>query len=66
MIADLAKNALEAFKQRKDMLVQIGVALREEAKGELFLKGPGLRAEAQRDAVRDRAARLVSENCEVA
>ncbi|CCG43332.1 hypothetical protein [Magnetospirillum molischianum] len=66
MIADLAKNALEAFKQRKDMLVQIGVALREEAKGELFLKGPAAREEAQRDVTRDRAARLVSENREAA
>lgn len=35
MIADLAKNALEALKQRRDMLVQIGVAQREEMKGEL-------------------------------
>jgi hypothetical protein len=38
MNADLAKNALEAFKQRRDMLVQIGVAAREEMKGELFVK----------------------------
>jgi hypothetical protein len=40
MVADLAKNALEAFKQRKDMLIQIGVALREEMKGSVSVKGP--------------------------
>ncbi|OAB55681.1 hypothetical protein AY600_02055 [Phormidium willei BDU 130791] len=34
-IADLAKNACEAFKQRRDMLVQIGVTMREEMKGQL-------------------------------
>jgi hypothetical protein len=37
MIANLAKNALEAFKHRKDMLVQLGAADREERKGELRL-----------------------------
>lgn len=37
MIADLAKNALEAFKQRRDMLVQIGLMQREEMKGELSI-----------------------------
>jgi len=38
MIADLARNALEAFKQRRDMLVQIGVTQREEMKGDLLIK----------------------------
>jgi len=38
MIADLAKNTLEAWKQRRDMLVQLGVAAREEMKGELYIK----------------------------
>lgn len=37
MIAELAKNALEAFKQRRDMLVQIGLMQREEMKGELTI-----------------------------
>lgn len=37
MIATLTKQVLEAFKQRRDMLVQIGVWNREEMKGELRL-----------------------------
>lgn len=35
----IAKEALEAFKQRRDMLVQKGKSALEELKGELFLKG---------------------------
>lgn len=37
-LEDLAKNALEAFKQRKDMLVQLGANAREEYRGELTMK----------------------------
>lgn len=37
-IAELSRNALESFKQRRDMLVQRGVALREERKGDLYIK----------------------------
>lgn len=33
MDEQIAHSALEAFRQRRDMLVQRGVALREEAKG---------------------------------
>ena len=33
--AELGKHVLEALKQRRDMLVQIGVAQREEKKGKL-------------------------------
>lgn len=36
---ELAKNALEAFKQRRDMLIQTGVRLREEAKGDVRVSG---------------------------
>ena len=36
----LCKEALEALKQRRDMLVQKGKSSLEERKGELFLKGP--------------------------
>lgn len=38
MIHALAKEALEAFKQRRDMLIQIGVNAREEMKGELRIQ----------------------------
>lgn len=40
-IANLAKNALEAFSQRKDMLVQLGADARQEAMGELRMSAPG-------------------------
>ena len=33
-IASIAKEALEAMKQRRDMVIQFGVARREEMKGE--------------------------------
>lgn len=36
--AELAKSALEALKQKRDMLIQIGVSIREEMKGEMRLK----------------------------
>ena len=39
MVADLLKNALEAFKQRRDMLVQVGVSIREEMKGKVTVAG---------------------------
>jgi hypothetical protein len=49
---NLCRHALEAFKQRRDMLVQIGVAQREEMKGELFIKGrEAVAAQAQKEEV---------------
>ncbi|EGR3221676.1 hypothetical protein N7I40_004046 [Vibrio parahaemolyticus] len=39
MRATIIKEGLEAFKQRRDMLVQKGKARLEERKGELYLKG---------------------------
>ncbi len=35
MVAALAKEGLEAWRHRKDMLIQLGAAQREEQKGEL-------------------------------
>jgi len=40
--ADLGKSAVESFKQRRDMLIQLGSSAREERKGELFIKGGSL------------------------
>jgi len=40
--ADLAKQALFALSQKRDMMVQIGVSLREEMKGEVRLMEIGL------------------------
>ena len=34
-LAELLKSCLEALKQRKEMIVQLGAAAREEAKGDL-------------------------------
>lgn len=39
MRATMIKEGLEAFKQRRDMLVQKGKARLEDLKGELYLKG---------------------------
>lgn len=54
MIADLAKNACEAFKHRRDMLIQLGNKAREEMKGELRIQA----AEAQEEASRAKRARI--------
>jgi hypothetical protein len=37
-IYEMLKGSESAFRQRKDMLIQIGAASREERKGELFMK----------------------------
>ncbi|GAL23042.1 hypothetical protein JCM19235_1343 [Vibrio maritimus] len=39
MRALIIKEGLEAFRQRRDMLVQKGKSRLEELKGELYLKG---------------------------
>lgn len=56
--ADLAKMALEALRQKRDMLVQIGVARREEMLGELRIRGAEAAAEARVQAVKERAEKL--------
>lgn len=50
-VYELARNAPEAFKQRRDMLIQIGADRREELKGEL-------RSKAMSDDLGSAAARL--------
>lgn len=40
MIEKLAESAVEAFRQRRDMLVQLGAMSREELKGQLRMSGP--------------------------
>lgn len=57
MIADLAKNSLEAFKQRRDTLIQIGVGLREDRKN-----GLSVSSEIVGDAVKDRAKKHLEKN----
>lgn len=37
-VVEMLKGATEAFRQRRDMIVQIGVNNREERKGEAFVK----------------------------
>lgn len=37
-IADLAKTYLEALKQRRDMLIQLGAKQRDEMKGDMSMK----------------------------
>lgn len=42
-----AKTAVEAFRHRKDMLIQAGFTAREEMKGELRIMAPVLQQQAQ-------------------
>ena len=49
-IEALSKNALEAFRQRRDMLVQLGASEREELKGELRMKAIAETTTSGRDA----------------
>lgn len=57
--AELGKYALEAFKQKRDMLVQIGVSMREEMKGEVRVKTAQAVEEARGDA-RERAREIAA------
>jgi hypothetical protein len=36
--ADLAKNVLESFRHKRDMLIQVGADMREEFKGQMRMK----------------------------
>lgn len=55
--SELARQVLEAFKQRKDMLVQKGVARRVELQGETFVKSlEGKKEEARRIIAGSRTA----------
>lgn len=49
-IADLGKYVLEALKQKRDMLIQIGVARREEMKGEAAVRVHRSEMETMKDA----------------
>lgn len=55
MKANLAKDVLESFKQRRDMLVQMGADLREGMKGELRMKA----IEGERASKIDNARKIV-------
>ena len=57
-IYTVAKEALEAFRQRRDMLVQIGVNSREEMKGEMRIKAVDAESKAKRAAFAERASRV--------
>jgi len=54
MKAELCKQALEALRQRRDMLVQKGKSRLEELKGELYLRGKtaDLDLEEKKDKIR--------------
>lgn len=47
--AEALKHALEAFRQRRDMLIQIGSSRREEMKGQVRLNDPAEKAAAQKE-----------------
>jgi hypothetical protein len=50
--ASYCRDILEAFRQRRDMVIQIGVSNREERKGEAYIK-----SEASKHGVTERAIR---------
>lgn len=52
MIAGLCKDAAEAFRHRRDMLIQMGADIRQEKSGELRMKSPG-------ETARDRAKEII-------
>lgn len=45
-IEQIAKNAVEAFRHRRDMLIQIGLMQREELKGEVRINAASARDQA--------------------
>jgi hypothetical protein len=53
-IESICKTTVEAFKQKRDMLVQHGASEREERKGEMRLKGPGSEVESAARRVQER------------
>jgi len=55
-VLEMLKTAPEAFRQRRDMLIQIGTNAREEMKGDLFMK-----SKEQKDAdLRERTRKAVA------
>lgn len=54
-VVEMLKASTEAFRQRRDMLVQVGAMTREERKGELFLKSK----EVSSDDLRERTRKAV-------
>lgn len=54
MVDSLARSAMEAFRHKRDMLVQIGLISREEMKGEVSIK----LAQANEAAREERLARI--------
>lgn len=38
-VENVCKSAVEAFRQRRDMLIQCGSTMREEMKGEVYIRG---------------------------
>lgn len=53
-ILEMVKASAEAFRQRRDMIVQIGTNAREERKGEVFIKS----REAKEEDLRTRTRRV--------
>lgn len=51
-----AKTVVEAFKHRRDMLIQQGLLLREEMKGEVYVKARDEAAAAQIERMQHRVA----------
>lgn len=64
-VESIGKTAVESFRHRRDMLVQLGLIQREEMKGELSIQARSAReeaTEASRDQVAARLARKAAEN----
>lgn len=59
-VASVCKSGADAFRHRRDMMIQLAFNEREERKGEMRVTGGGLsdREFAEREAVRQRAAAI--------
>lgn len=49
--ADIGKSGFEVFRQRRDMLIQLGVQAREERKGETFIREKEMTNQHARDVI---------------
>lgn len=51
-VYEMSKVPTEAYRHRRDMLIQLGATAREERKGEMFIKSKEVDDVSQRDRVR--------------
>lgn len=63
-VEGITKTAVEAFRHRRDMLVQMGLISREEMKGELSIRAKSVAEQAREDSIERVMARRRAEPSE--